>query len=153
MFDAFKNLSVQLRVVEARKFKFCLNCLNPNHLVKDCRSSTYKHYNKKHHSLLHYNISDNVNKSKNEKRIDPEKKPSDNAATLNFITSDLLNKLGLETERIVDKVIRFRGNTTQIKGYLQLLSQSYVSTQNLRFIMIDQITSKLPENRIEINQL
>ncbi|KYN14926.1 hypothetical protein ALC57_12866 [Trachymyrmex cornetzi] len=80
--DSFKNLSVQSRVAEARKLKLCLNCLNTNHLVRDCRSSMCRYCGNKHHSLLHYNSSDSLNKGETVEVKSDEK----NSATNSIVT-------------------------------------------------------------------
>lgn len=46
----YLKLSIQERINEAHKHKFCLRT---NHLVKDCRSTGCRKCNRKHHTLLH----------------------------------------------------------------------------------------------------
>lgn len=53
----------------------------------------------------------------------------DNVATLNFITSELLNKLGLKTENTSGKVTGFRGNTT-------LTSESITAINQIKIVQV-----------------
>lgn len=49
----FMVYSIEERNSLVRKKQLCINCLNPNHGVKDCRSSSCRKCNQKHHTLLH----------------------------------------------------------------------------------------------------
>lgn len=79
----------------------------------------------------------------------------DNAASLNFITSELLYKLGLKTESVSRKMTRFKGNITLTSEMVTATIRSKQSkySESLRFTVIDQITSKIPENQVEISAL
>lgn len=51
--EQFLKMSVSSRLAEVKRNKLCLNCLRPNHFTSECRSSTCRHCNRKHHSFLH----------------------------------------------------------------------------------------------------
>ncbi|XP_018406075.1 PREDICTED: uncharacterized protein LOC108782316, partial [Cyphomyrmex costatus] len=197
--ETFKSLSVKSRLAEVHKARLCLNCLHPNHIVRDCRSSACKYCSKKHHSLLHFPNSDNENKNDKEKEVKAEVEVSktgsvansvvtcvpkctnseillstacvhivdkngklhqarallDNAATLNFITSDLLAKLDLQPEKVIGQVIGFSGNATRTEEIVTATIKSKVQqySQSLKFTVVDKITSSIPESQIDISQL
>ncbi|XP_018363692.1 PREDICTED: uncharacterized protein LOC108761581 [Trachymyrmex cornetzi] len=193
--ETFKGLNVKSRLAEVHKARLCLNCLHPNHIVRDCRSNACKQCNKKHHSLLHYQNSDNESKNEVKTEVEVFKISSiansivtcvptctnseillstacvqivdkngkwhearallDNAATINFITSDLLHKLDLQTERVAGQVIGFSGNATRTKEIVTTTIKSKVQqySQSLKCTVVDQITSKIPESRIDISRL
>ncbi|XP_018371763.1 PREDICTED: uncharacterized protein LOC108766767 [Trachymyrmex cornetzi] len=128
------------------------------------RSSACKQCNKKHHSL-HYQNSDNESKSEVKTEVEIVDKNGkwhdarallDNAATINFITSDLLHKLDLQTERVAGQgKVGFSGNATRTKEIVTTMIKSKVQqySQSLKCTVVDQITSKIPESRIDISRL
>ncbi|XP_024872049.1 uncharacterized protein LOC112454731 [Temnothorax curvispinosus] len=79
----------------------------------------------------------------------------DNGATLNFITSDLLNKLDLEPKKVEGRVTGFQRNTTFTREMVTATVKSKLSkySETLTFTVIDQITSRIPGNRVEVSQL
>lgn len=50
----FLKLSTYNRSERVRQLKLCLNCLKANHVSKDCRASTCRKCNSRHHTLLHF---------------------------------------------------------------------------------------------------
>lgn len=53
--DHFLKLNPFQRFELVKQFKFCINCLNPGHIVTACKSKhTCKHCSGKHNSLLHF---------------------------------------------------------------------------------------------------
>ncbi|XP_024875383.1 uncharacterized protein LOC112456855, partial [Temnothorax curvispinosus] len=76
----------------------------------------------------------------------------DNAATLNFITSDLLNKLDLKPRKVEGRVTGFRGNTTLTTEMVTATVKSKLPkySESLTFTVIDQITSRIPGNRVDM---
>ncbi|XP_075151007.1 uncharacterized protein LOC142225118 [Haematobia irritans] len=68
----FLNMDVKNRSKLVKKFKLCLNCLSPGHLVPNCKSSnTCSTCRLKHHSLLHREYDDNPKPTSSEARINP----------------------------------------------------------------------------------
>ncbi|XP_071052883.1 uncharacterized protein [Onthophagus taurus] len=49
----FTKLTVQGRIDRVKQLKVCMNCLRSGHFVKQCRSSSCKRCNSRHHTLLH----------------------------------------------------------------------------------------------------
>ncbi|XP_043466955.1 uncharacterized protein LOC122501502 [Leptopilina heterotoma] len=63
----FLSLSPQQRVEKIKPLKICLNCLRPNHFIKDCKSQGCKKCQMKHNTLLHFEkatTSDETNSSR-----------------------------------------------------------------------------------------
>lgn len=62
----FLNLNVNKRITEAKKRKWCLNCLRSNHSTEQCRSQPCRKCSKRHNTLLHINFTaETVNSQKN----------------------------------------------------------------------------------------
>ncbi|XP_025829218.1 uncharacterized protein LOC112904129 [Agrilus planipennis] len=49
----FLALDVEKRIIEAKRLKFCLNCLRKNHATEKCKSSSCRKCEGHHNSLLH----------------------------------------------------------------------------------------------------
>ncbi|XP_071052972.1 uncharacterized protein [Onthophagus taurus] len=49
----FTKLTVRGRIDRVKQLKVCMNCLRSGHFVKQCRSSSCKRCNSRHHTLLH----------------------------------------------------------------------------------------------------
>ena len=63
--EGFKGLSVEDKFNEAKRLKLCINCLGNNHTTFQCRSSSCKFCNKRHHSLLHRNSNSQQGENNN----------------------------------------------------------------------------------------
>lgn len=52
--DRFKELSIEDRYTLVKQHNLCFNCLRPNHVALNCKSSSCKTCNAKHNTLLHF---------------------------------------------------------------------------------------------------
>nr|CAH7729802.1 unnamed protein product [Callosobruchus chinensis] len=116
----FLALTPQRRFEEVRSRNLCVNCLKANHNSKACGSSTCRTCRKKHHTLLHFPQSNNINSRQN-------KEPSSSGVTsTNF---NITNNVLLSTA-----VIQVKDNEGRYNQYRALLdngSQSHFMTEEL----------------------
>lgn len=80
----FLDLTARDRLSEVKRLGLCVNCLRKNHATKDCKASTCRTCNKRHHTLLHF-LSDNTST-----KADPENKviQSENHSISNHSSSN-----------------------------------------------------------------
>ncbi|XP_058820716.1 uncharacterized protein LOC131682920 [Topomyia yanbarensis] len=55
--EAFRNSSVQQRYELVKRKSLCINCLSPDHQIKNCASSACRVCGQKHHTMLHQQTS------------------------------------------------------------------------------------------------
>ncbi|XP_048518882.1 uncharacterized protein LOC125504899, partial [Dendroctonus ponderosae] len=75
---AFLELNVNKRISEAKRGKWCLNCLRTNHRTEQCRSSPCRKCSKKHNTLLHNNTFSQEQTSNNASFSYPQAAINDN---------------------------------------------------------------------------
>lgn len=68
----FLKNAVNKRVEFCKAKKLCLNCLKPNHLSKNCKSSSCRKCNARHHTLLHFERNETIT---GERSFESQKKP------------------------------------------------------------------------------
>ncbi|XP_053954308.1 uncharacterized protein LOC128860676 [Anastrepha ludens] len=57
----FASISPNERWKKAKNAKLCINCLKPGHQVQQCKSSACRRCSLMHHTLLHFNQTDQTN--------------------------------------------------------------------------------------------
>ncbi|CAK9833693.1 hypothetical protein ANTRET_LOCUS10340 [Anthophora retusa] len=109
-----ENATTEQRRDMIKGAKLCSNCLRPNHIAKDCRSSTCRKCNAKHHTLLHE---------------DPRPSTSNTQANVTSLSAQTTAN-GLLSTAIVDVTDKF-GQTHACRALIDPGSQSHFLSKTL----------------------
>ena len=118
--------------------KLCFNCLRAGHRQQECRGSTCKNCNLKHHTLLHLQsprqtrsvnstVADNNRHNESEKTTNTESPPPEQF-TATSLSPQTTGTVFLQTAMIP---ILVNGETTLCRALLDSGSQSNLITENL----------------------
>ena len=199
--ERFAKWSFDERLAEVKKHKLCNNCLRPGHYQRECRGTSCKHCDTKHHSLLHppktkpeqcfkRDKADTTSTTSNDKASEgPNTSLTslhvsnhntqivlatvrvliqdytgrylqcrallDSGSMSNFITSSLVKKLRLQTNRlncpvggISDATINI---TRETKTTISSVDKQY-KRELEQFLIINKITGNLPQTSVQTTQ-
>ncbi|XP_076389322.1 uncharacterized protein LOC143264752 [Megachile rotundata] len=168
--------NVDERTTMIRKAGLCINCLRPNHEIKDCIAGCCKQCNGKHHTLLHKEqkpVQANVSALSanclsetilstaivyvrdNYNRPQPCRVLLDSGSQSHFITEKFANRLSLPLNKIDIPVVGINQTTSQIRNSLRTSIRSRVNnfTTDLTFLILPRITEILPSCPISKTEL
>nr|CAI5844533.1 unnamed protein product [Callosobruchus analis] len=122
------KLSAQSRSTEIKKRGLCFNCLRKNHSIKDCRAMGCRKCKKKHHTLLHFESSNNSNETSNDNQQSITKNEDNKQVSCHTLNPKLPSQVLLATVMILvkDSV----GNLHSCRALLDCGSQSNFVTES-----------------------
>ena len=133
----FKQLSVPNRAEFVKMKKLCFNCLRAGHRQQECRGSTCKNCNLKHHTLLHLQSprqtrSVNSTVADNNRHDESEKTNTESPPPEQFTDTSLSPQTtGTVFLQTAMMPILVNGETTLCRALLDSGSQSNLITENL----------------------
>ena len=134
----FKQLSVSNRAEFVKRKKLCFNCLRAGHRQQECRGTTCRTCNLKHHTLLHLQsprqtrsvnstVADNIRNIGSENSNNAAS-PAPEQLTATSLSHQTTGTVFLQTAMIP---ILVNGETTLFRALLDSGSQSNLITENL----------------------
>ena len=133
--DQFLQMSAAQRLQQVHQLNSCINCLRPDHLLKDCRSNRFcRVCQGKHHTQLHYNFTGNnspLNSPGLSANIISEQETSqNNSISENFCTlAAKQHQIMLSTAQII--IMTKEGQKVPARALLDSASQSNFMTEQL----------------------
>ncbi|XP_076299591.1 uncharacterized protein LOC143218344 [Lasioglossum baleicum] len=175
------HTEVNQRLGLIKQAGLCINCLRPNHAVRECRAGSCKQCNGKHHTLLHKGPNSEkqvetrenvsaltasvgfemllstavVNLVDRQGRSLPCRVLLDSGSQSHFLTERIAGQLGLPRDRINLPVIGINKSTTSIRYAVKTHLQSRINKFNVaaNFLIIPHITNSLPTHTIARSEL
>ncbi|XP_011691714.1 PREDICTED: uncharacterized protein LOC105452372 [Wasmannia auropunctata] len=115
-----------------RKFKRCINCFSAKHMVKECTSSrACKKCNKKHHTLLHLDMSVKSSSAESSGMTGHASENSDQAIATHVVSQTISpnSKILLATARV--RVHSPHGHTAMVRALIDQGSVATLMTESI----------------------
>ncbi|XP_048001463.1 uncharacterized protein LOC125238232 [Leguminivora glycinivorella] len=181
--DTFRALPVEQRMLKAKEFKVCLNCLRPGHNEGKCKLSHCKYCKTKHNTLLHVHAEPNratsehiafsanahdddesehvllstalVNVRDSGGKLHSVRVLLDNGSTSNYITQDLAERLKLPLKNKNSTVTMLEKHESNITQScsLKLESSDGGFSTDIKCSILSDITSPIPHTYIDVTNI
>ncbi|KZC13214.1 hypothetical protein WN55_05891, partial [Dufourea novaeangliae] len=176
-----KNISVSQRLDVITNANLCINCLRPNHVAKNCLSSSCKQCKGRHHTILHREpnierqVSTQVNVPAlsasvgaetllstaviylvdNKGQQQPCRVLLDSGSESHFLTERIARKLGLPLQVVDIPVSGINNGVTKLKHSVKTKFHSRINNflADITFLIIPHITETLSSRVISRSEL
>ncbi|XP_073963072.1 uncharacterized protein [Choristoneura fumiferana] len=118
---SFKSKNMKEKLADVANYKLCSNCLRQGHPVNDCRMGPCRECKKKHNSLLHPVIPENINET-----------TSNTASVVNFSEQNCTQGQILLSTALVEVMNPSTNDVLKIRAILDCGSQSTFITKSLK---------------------
>ncbi|XP_061728105.1 uncharacterized protein LOC133533163 isoform X1 [Cydia pomonella] len=182
VFNCERALPVEQRVLKAKEFNVCLNCLRPGHNESKCKLSHCKYCKTKHNTLLHVHTepktasehiafsanAHNVNVAEHvllstalvkvrdgQGKLHSVRVLLDNGSTYNYITRDLSERLNLPIKNVKTTVSMLEKHESNITQSCSLKLESYdgAYSTDIECNVLSDITSPIPHTYIDVTDV